>query len=443
MPVMQYCITRISIVGGDGVGVILAAIVPHPPVVVPGVASEGRAVGATFQAMTTLSRHIAALAPDTVIVITPHGPVGRDFIPVVVGERIAGDLSQYGVGQRYEFAVDNELANSFIEIARQRGLPVGAVAPDPELDHGVCVPAHFLTEAGVCGPVVIIGIGLVDRQTLLEVGRALADATDATGRRAVVLASGDLSHRLCKGAPAGYHPAGMKLDTEIRRLLLAGDSAGMAGIDYSLADAGGECGLRPILIMMGACPGRARELSYEGPFGVGYLVAAIRPEPVAVRVAREAIERAFNDHKDAGSPPPELAAPRAVFVSLKSDGELRGCIGTLEPSEDSAYEEIRAMALSAAFHDPRFAPVTESELDQLTISVDILDAPEPVDSIAELDPRTYGVIVQKGQRRGVLLPDLHGIDAAEDQVAIACQKAGIAPGSPGLRLRRFRVTRHQ
>lgn len=101
------------------------------------------------------------------------------------------------------------------------------------------------------------------------------------------------------------------------------------------------------------------------------------------------------------------------------------------------------MALSAAFHDPRFAPVTESELDQLTISVDILDAPEPVDSIAELDPRTYGVIVQKGQRRGVLLPDLHGIDAAEDQVAIACQKAGIAPGSPGLRLRRFRVTRHQ
>jgi MEMO1 family protein len=131
--------------------------------------------------------------------------------------------------------------------------------------------------------------------------------------------------------------------------------------------------------------------------------------------------------------------PAACFVSLKEHGELRGCIGTLEPAEPSLGREIVRNAYSAALHDPRFFRVRPEELGELTCSVDVLSASEPC-SRDELDPRLYGVVVRSGARRGVLLPDLEGIDDAGQQVAIALQKAGILPTEP-FEVERFTVTR--
>jgi len=144
-----------------------------------------------------------------------------------------------------------------------------------------------------------------------------------------------------------------------------------------------------------------------------------------------------------GAPPaprhPFYARRAACFVTLKLNGELRGCIGTLEPAEPDLGREIARNGRSAAFHDPRFAPVGEHELEALVCSVDVLSPSEECE-LADLDPAEYGVIVSAGARRGVLLPDLTGVDTAGDQVGIALQKAGLRPDEPFC-VHRFRVTR--
>ncbi len=141
--------------------------------------------------------------------------------------------------------------------------------------------------------------------------------------------------------------------------------------------------------------------------------------------------------------PDELLTRRAgAFVSLHMDGGLRGCIGTISPSQPSLAMEIIRNAVSAAAFDPRFEPVTESELLRIRCSVDVLGEPEDVANISMLNPKAYGVIVSRGGRRGLLLPDLEGVDTAEFQVEIARRKAGIPPGIE-VKLQRFRVVRHE
>jgi AmmeMemoRadiSam system protein A len=131
----------------------------------------------------------------------------------------------------------------------------------------------------------------------------------------------------------------------------------------------------------------------------------------------------------------------ACFVTLKKRGELRGCIGTLEPAEASLGWEIARNAQSSALRDPRFPPVTPDECDALTCSVDVLSPSEPC-GVDDLDPRRWGVIVEAGPRRGVLLPALEGIDTVDAQVSIALQKAGIARGQ-AYDVRRFLVIRYR
>ena len=141
--------------------------------------------------------------------------------------------------------------------------------------------------------------------------------------------------------------------------------------------------------------------------------------------------------------PPEMTSLRAgAFVSLHKDGRLRGCIGTIQPVRSCIAEEIADNAISAATRDPRFSPVRPEELDRLEISVDILSQPEDIRSKAELDVKRYGVIVSKGARRGLLLPNLEGVDTVDEQVSIALRKAGISEREKGIELQRFEVVRH-
>jgi MEMO1 family protein len=158
--------------------------------------------------------------------------------------------------------------------------------------------------------------------------------------------------------------------------------------------------------------------------------------------ARDCVECLVGGRPVPGAPAePLYARPAACFVSLKKDGQLRGCIGTLEPVEPHLGAEIARNARSAAFDDPRFAAVRQDELAALACSVDVLGASEPC-ALDDLDPRVYGVIVAAGYRRGVLLPDLEGIDTAAEQVGIALQKAGIRPDEQ-FSVRRFTVTRYR
>ncbi len=139
--------------------------------------------------------------------------------------------------------------------------------------------------------------------------------------------------------------------------------------------------------------------------------------------------------------PQEMRSRAGGFVSIKKSGQLRGCVGTFSPTQETVAQEIISNAIKSASEDPRFPPIDETELASLTVSVDVLSEPEPCDE-SQLDPSCYGVIVESGWRRGLLLPDLEGVESVEDQVAIARSKAGIHPDEP-IRLSRFTVERHQ
>jgi AmmeMemoRadiSam system protein A len=168
------------------------------------------------------------------------------------------------------------------------------------------------------------------------------------------------------------------------------------------------------------------------------------PHPL-VRLAEETI-RNYIQEGQVISPPeevtPEMRKRAGVFVSLKKRGQLRGCIGTIEPMEENVAQEIIRNAIAAATRDPRFPAVRREELDDLDISVDVLTTPEPVKGMEDLDPKRYGVIVECGWRRGLLLPDLEGVDTVEYQIEICRQKAGIGPHEP-VQLYRFEVIRYK
>jgi AmmeMemoRadiSam system protein A len=164
-----------------------------------------------------------------------------------------------------------------------------------------------------------------------------------------------------------------------------------------------------------------------------------------VSLAKRTVEE-YVRNKKVISPPdeltPEMRQRAGVFVSLKKKGELRGCIGTFLPTTENVATEIIQNAISAATRDPRFMPVSPEELDEIEYSVDVLSEPERVSDRKDLDPKKYGVIVKKGERRGLLLPDLEGINTVDEQINIALMKAGILPDED-FELYRFEVKRYK
>ena len=173
------------------------------------------------------------------------------------------------------------------------------------------------------------------------------------------------------------------------------------------------------------------------------MVKGTQGDPL-VALAKEAVEEYVRFGRMTPVPvpaPPELVTRAGAFVCLKSHGQLRGCIGTIEPTKPSLAAEIISNAINSATEDPRFFPVTADELEDLEYTVDVLGHAEPINGLEQLDPKKFGVIVESGYRRGLLLPDLEGVDTVEEQVDIAMKKAGIYRGEP-VTLYRFQVTRH-
>ena len=164
-----------------------------------------------------------------------------------------------------------------------------------------------------------------------------------------------------------------------------------------------------------------------------------------VALAKKSIESFVKNRKEISPPKeltPEMTVKAGVFVSLKKKGNLRGCIGTFMPCTENVAQEIIRNAISAATQDTRFEPVTKDELDELEYSVDVLSPPEKVSDVSELDPKQYGVIVVHGPRKGLLLPDLDGVDSVEEQLRIAKMKAWINPDEKA-EIFRFKVSRYR
>lgn len=455
-----------------------AYIVPHPPLIVPEV-GKGRekAIQATIDGYHTAAKQIAEIKPDTIILSSPHSVLYADYIHISPGKGAQGSLKQFGAPAMVHADYDTALVGELCRLCDTADFPAGTLGEkDPALDHGTLIPLYFVNQYYAGYRLVRCSISGLPRREHYRFGMMIQQAADKLGRNAVFIASGDLSHKLAPDGPYGFAAEGPELDAKLTSIMRSGNFGEFFGLDPTLCERGAECGLGSLVIMAGALDQKAVEiqfLSYEGPFGVGYAVCGYTAagdasgrdflaqnaaeagrrlqclrdnEDAYVRLARQTLEHYVTTGKLPKIPdglPDALRNERAgVFVSIKKSGRLRGCIGTTGPTQPSIAEEIMRNAVSSGTRDPRFAPVRRDELEALVYSVDVLSPAEPIGDAGLLDVLRYGVIVTSGHKRGLLLPNLEGVDTVEEQIRIACEKAGIRSGEP-YTLERFEVVRHQ
>jgi AmmeMemoRadiSam system protein A len=458
-------------------------LMPHPPIIIPEI-GRGREqeVKDTISSCEEIARKISENEIDTVVVISPHGIIFQDAISILVDPILNGDFTNFGE-KNISLTFENDLVFAQILSMKAKKKEVQTalinseyakrIGQSSKLDHGALVPLYFLNKNHNF-KVVHITYGMISNIEHYKFGMAIKEAINESKSKIAVIASGDLSHRLKKDGPYSYSESGDLFDKKITEFLIEGNTNQLLNLDCSLVKEAGECGYRSLLILAGAMDGLEYSgdlLSYEGPFGVGYGVIdfsikgksdysafdkytskiqhvherKLNSENPYTSLARKSIEYYLKN--DSLTPIPqdvnqELTSQRkGVFVSLKQNGELRGCIGTFLPSTLNIAEEIIKNAVSAAFDDPRFTPLRLNELWDIDISVDVLETPEPT-SKSDLDPKIYGVIVAKGQKRGLLLPNLDGIDTVEEQLNIALNKAGILQ-TEQYKVERFKVTRYK
>lgn len=456
-----------------------AFIVPHPPLIIPEVGKgDEKKVSDTINSYREVAKCIAALKPDTIILTSPHSIMYSDYFHISPGKSAKGDFGRFGAKNiSYRVEYDEEFVEALEAKAEKEGVEAGTLGEkDASLDHGTMVPLHFINEYLTNYKLVRIGLSGLSLPDHYRLGRCITETAEKLNRRIVFIASGDLSHKLKEDGPYGYCEEGVRFDQEVTEAMKEGNFLKLLELSPDLCEAAGECGLRSFVIMAGALTGKAISselLSYEGTFGVGYAVCKFKiigeeknrnfdeiftekqkemarerqkSEDGYVHLARISLETFVTTGKYAKLPedlPDGLIKKRAgVFVSLKKHGNLRGCIGTIAPETASIAKEIFHNAVSAGTQDPRFPPVTKEELTELVYSVDVLAEPEPIKYMTDLDVERYGVIVTSGRKRGLLLPNLEGVDAVEQQVEIAKKKAGIYDNET-FSMERFEVVRHK
>ncbi len=456
-----------------------AYIVPHPPIIIPEIGKgQEKGASATIEAYEKVGRQIKELAPEVIILTTPHGASYGDYIHVSPEKKLRGSLKEFGAPQVcFEFNSDTQLIDKIVEIAQANSIKSGGLgAAENLLDHGALIPLYYITRFYSDFSFIRISIAGLPLDQLFLFGHCIQQAVSQMDRKVVFIASGDLSHKLLEKGPYGYAKEGPLFDKELIHAIKAADFKTLIGLDEAFCQQAGECGLRSFIMMGGALNGyrvNSNVLSYEGPYGVGYMVAELTPngqdlsrdlvsffeckwkseieatrkaEDVYVSLARLTLETYVKKGKMIELPdylPEDMQKVQAgVFVTIKKHGQLRGCIGTISPVTGSIGEEIMQNAISAGTRDPRFDPVKDYELNDLVYSVDILNEPEAVTSMDALDVTRYGVIVSSGYRRGLLLPNLEGIHTPAQQVEIALSKAGIQ-ANESYTMERFEVVRHR
>ena len=451
-------------------------IVPHPPLIVPEVGrGKEKEVQTTIDSYHAISKQIADIRPQTIILISPHSVLYADYIHISPGYEATGTLKNFGAPNIFKTEYDELLVNEICRLCEKDDFPAGTLGEkSSSLDHGTLVPLYFVNQYYNNYKLIRCSISGLSRQEHYRFGMIIREAVESLNRSAVIIASGDLSHKLTSDGPYGFAPEGPELDKNLVDIMKSGNFDDFFFLDDNLCEKGAECGLNSFIVMSGALNKKTVQpqfYSYEGPLGVGYAVCAYNiigddgnrdfiaqydekiceklqdtriKEDEYVRLARETLE----SYVVSGKTPPlpenlsdSLVNNRAgVFVSIKKHGQLRGCIGTTEPTQLNIAKEIQQNAVSSGTRDPRFPPVSKEELPELVYSVDVLSPAQPSKK-EDLDVIRYGAIVTSGYKRGLLLPNLEGVDTVEEQINIACRKAGISPRD-NYTLERFEVVRH-
>ncbi len=422
------------------------------------------------QLRAMISGFVEANAPKTeaIGVMVPHagyqysGQVAAAVISrVILGDTVVlmGPNHHTGVGKPLSIMAEGiwksplGKANIDADLARLIMAEADKLEDDyiaHQYEHSLEVQVPFLQYFKPDIEIVPILFSQGNIATLKEIGRGIASAIKKSAKKVTILASSDMNHY--ESDETAREKDGKALEA-ILRLDEDGLVKRIAELDISM------CGYMPAVALIVA----AKELGAKGAELVRYqtsgdvtgdyasvvgyagVIFDSFKVPTLVRLAKETVETYVKTRKIIKPPAklaPEMKEQAGVFVSLHKLGQLRGCIGTFEPTQATVAEEVIRNAISSATGDPRFSPVKARELGYLTYSVDVLTKPEPVNDKEALDAKKYGVIVECGYRRGLLLPDLEGVDTPDAQIDICCQKGGISPGEP-LKLYRFEVKREQ
>ncbi len=462
--------------------IVGAMMVPHPPIMLPEVGrGEEKKIEETVLAYEKAARMVRDLKPETVIVSSPHSVMYSDYFHISPGRAARGDMGAFRAREvSFNVDYDNELTDKLARTAMKEDFPAGVLGEkDPALDHGTMIPLYYINKYYTDYRLVRIGLSGLTLPDHYRLGRLIQRVCNELGRRVFFVGSGDLSHKLLAEGPYGFAPEGPRYDERIMDVMSRAAFDELFDFDESFCDKAAECGHRSFCIMAGALDGlnvKTEKISHQGTFGVGYGVCTYvveddgkvheerqflrkwekkmgrilderrANEDPYVRLARETIESYIREGKKPELPddlPEEMKSDRAgTFVSIHKEGRLRGCIGTISPVYGCIGDEIIENAISASTRDPRFDPIKTDELLSLEINVDVLSPAEDISSKEELDVKRYGVIVTKGYKRGLLLPNLDGVDTVDEQVAIALRKAGLSENEKGYSLQRFEVVRH-
>jgi len=402
---------------------VVGALMPHA-----GYQYSGAVAGATISRVKFT---------DTFVVMGPsHTGLGEPFSIMTEGawRTPLGDV-----------AIDEELSKKIL--ASSQLLKEDHVAHLQE--HAVEVQLPFLQFFKPDVRIVPIILTPADVAVYQEIGRAIAGAMKELGREAVIIASGDMTHyepqEVAEQKDRQGIEAMLRLDEVelLKRVREKGISMCAYAPAASLIAAARELGAGEAELVRYQTSGDTTG-DYSAVVGyAGIIIKRGGMSPI-VQLAKEAVESYVREGKRLrpANLTPEMEAKAGVFVSLHKHHELRGCIGTFEPVRSNVAEEIVTNAISSATYDPRFLPVRSDELEELEYSVDVLTTPEPVESKDHLDPKRYGVIVEAGWRRGLLLPDLEGVSRVDEQIDICRQKAGIGPEEDA-KLYRFEVKRYK
>lgn len=479
---------------------------PHPPIIMEEFHDpERKKAICTYEGMTLLAKTVAKIRPKTIIYVTPHGNSFSNGTCLLDGEVIAGDLSAFRRSDiAYQKKINRDLTGRIIDAFEEHDFVSVLMTEElaktyhikAKLDHGVIVPMSFIDKEYSDYDIVHITPGQTPLEENYFLGKLIKDCVDAYTKndpgKVMVVISGDMSHALSDSGPYAYHENGERFDHIMREAFNQSSPIELIKLKSEFIEDAAQCGLRSFLMGFGYMDGltmTSKVVSYEGPFGVGYLCAYLSSDEIIaqnsimdnkqaisqksfiptienlieqrysmqiagedeyIKLARMTIEYYVKQHKKmkidhdvfSESFLNELRSKRSgAFVSIHNNGQLRGCIGTIEANCDHLLDEIMYNAISACSADPRFHSVQEDELKNLDIKVDVLYPIEKIESATELDVRKYGVVVEQGYKRGLLLPNLDGINSVSEQISIAKQKAGIVKGSYDLF--RFEVERHE
>ena len=258
---------------------VFAGVVPHPPLLIPTIGKENiEKLQKTIKAFDILEEDLNEADPDTIIVISPHGELSPDNFIINTNENYVSNFHDFGdFSTELEFKSDLQFINQ-LKSQNETTLPI-QLTYDENLDHGVAVPLYYLTRKNKNRRIVPINYCFSSYEQQVEFGEALKEACFSLDKKYAIIASGDLSHKLSKNAPSGFSPKAKEFDKKLIQALKKKNIDSLINMDQALIEEAAECGLRSILVLMGAIKNMNYDfqvLSYESPFGVGYLVGEVK-----------------------------------------------------------------------------------------------------------------------------------------------------------------------